>query len=353
MYLDILLNDNNEFLRDMLGRSGKLINVGDLYMFQPLEINNTNLSLHQREMPLMFKPKKLEFSIPLKITENIPKKEKDIVIIKLVDNYNDMLSDSFKRNDFNYARLKLIETYEIKNKKLLKYFMEYYIDTQSLNSKIEILNKHSLINDRDLIELINNYYDKFKLKDDVYVLPDERSDVDKIRYVILTKNSENKYIINKEKHYSLELINKFNLNKYSKEDGSISKNLFKRKNIEGNKYIGFFDVFRKNSIVFKYKELVKTNNRLNKGKQCGLGQNKSDILSITKYLVKKMNMITDKSININNLKATKLGNKKSKDISSKKYCFLIYFMLKYLDENTDNRYFFNILENFLFKVSEF
>ena len=39
MALDILINDNNEFLTDMLGRPGKLINIDKFYMFQPIEIN--------------------------------------------------------------------------------------------------------------------------------------------------------------------------------------------------------------------------------------------------------------------------------------------------------------------------
>ena len=67
-----------------------------------------------------------------------------------------------------------------------------------------------------------------------------------------------------------------------------------------------------------------------------------------------MNKLTNKSINIDDFKQISSSQKKEmKDISAKKYCFIIYFMLKYLDDNDDNnRYFFNLLENFIFKVSE-
>ena len=355
MALDILLNDNNEFLRDMLGRTGKLINVGDFYMFQPLEINNTNLSLHQREMPLLFKPKKLEFSVPLKIKENISTNMENNIIEKLINEYINSTS-LLKNKDFDYGKNKIRETYEIDDNRLKKYSIDYFIDLESLTNKLLILNyiNNDEVEDTEIKELIKNYYKKYQLKEDVFILPDEKSKPDVIRYVIITKNEDNIFVINKDRHYNSEIINKFKLTKYVKEDGTISKSSFKKYNIEDNKFIGFFDVFRSNSIVFKYKELKKNNSKLNKGKQCGLGQNKKVVLSLMKYLVKKMNKLTNKNINIDNFKQISSSQKKEmKDISAKKYCFIIYFMLKYLDENDDNnRYFFNLLENFIFKVSE-
>ena len=67
MALTQLLNDDNEFITDMLGRLGKLVNIGDFYMFQPIEIDNENISLYERKVPLDYKRKYLEFNLPEEI----------------------------------------------------------------------------------------------------------------------------------------------------------------------------------------------------------------------------------------------------------------------------------------------
>ena len=40
--LDILINDKNEFIKDMLNRNGKLVNTGIYYMYQPVELDGKN-----------------------------------------------------------------------------------------------------------------------------------------------------------------------------------------------------------------------------------------------------------------------------------------------------------------------
>ena len=59
-----LIEDKNEFISDMLGRIGRLINIGDFYLFQPLEIEDHNISLFERKVPLDYKRRKISFKIP-------------------------------------------------------------------------------------------------------------------------------------------------------------------------------------------------------------------------------------------------------------------------------------------------
>ena len=54
--LNQLTEDKNEFLVDMYGRMGRLINIGDLYLFQPLELNDNNISIYDRSVPVEYKP---------------------------------------------------------------------------------------------------------------------------------------------------------------------------------------------------------------------------------------------------------------------------------------------------------
>ena len=62
----------------MLGRTGKLINIGEYYLFQPIEINDHFISNLERRRPMDVKIDKLSIAMPfeLKIKSNI----KDIAL---------------------------------------------------------------------------------------------------------------------------------------------------------------------------------------------------------------------------------------------------------------------------------
>jgi hypothetical protein len=76
--LNQMIEDKNEYLTDKYGRLGNLVNIGDLYLFQPLELTNEHISLLDRSMPVEFKHDTI--SIDLKETqlveEKTPVKEK-------------------------------------------------------------------------------------------------------------------------------------------------------------------------------------------------------------------------------------------------------------------------------------
>jgi hypothetical protein len=38
-----LIEDNNEFITDKYGRSGRLVNIGEYYLFQPIELKDKNI----------------------------------------------------------------------------------------------------------------------------------------------------------------------------------------------------------------------------------------------------------------------------------------------------------------------
>jgi len=50
-----LVSDRNELVSDRFGRVGRVVNLGSLYMFQPLELTNQKQSLYNRRVPLRFK----------------------------------------------------------------------------------------------------------------------------------------------------------------------------------------------------------------------------------------------------------------------------------------------------------
>ena len=61
MALDILINDKNEYISDMLDRLGTLVNIGQYYLYQPLDIEGKHITLLERKNPLDLKIKTISF----------------------------------------------------------------------------------------------------------------------------------------------------------------------------------------------------------------------------------------------------------------------------------------------------
>lgn len=58
-----LVDDENEYIVDMYGRPGNLVNKGDLYLFQPLELTDTNIDVRSRSVPIAHKNKTVRIPI--------------------------------------------------------------------------------------------------------------------------------------------------------------------------------------------------------------------------------------------------------------------------------------------------
>ena len=62
--LQHLIEDKNEYITDQYGRLGHLINIDDLYLFQPLELTNKRASIFDRQTPLDLKHEKITVKMP-------------------------------------------------------------------------------------------------------------------------------------------------------------------------------------------------------------------------------------------------------------------------------------------------
>jgi hypothetical protein len=66
-----LIEDNNEFIKDKYGRDGKLVNIGDYYLFQPLELKDKNASIFERTVPISYKHNMVNFEIKNDISKSV------------------------------------------------------------------------------------------------------------------------------------------------------------------------------------------------------------------------------------------------------------------------------------------
>ena len=69
-----IITDNTEYISDIYGRTGYLINIGDYYLFQPSELNYKNISIYERSVPIDYK----HSMINLQVNQDIIKPVIDI-----------------------------------------------------------------------------------------------------------------------------------------------------------------------------------------------------------------------------------------------------------------------------------
>ena len=66
-----LIEDENEFITDKYGRNGRLINIGDYYLFQPVELRDKNASIFDRSTPIDYKHEMINFEIKQNIVKPV------------------------------------------------------------------------------------------------------------------------------------------------------------------------------------------------------------------------------------------------------------------------------------------
>ena len=66
-----LIEDENEFITDKYGRNGRLVNIGDYYLFQPVELRDKNASIFDRSTPIDYKHEMINFEIKQNIVKPV------------------------------------------------------------------------------------------------------------------------------------------------------------------------------------------------------------------------------------------------------------------------------------------
>ena len=383
--LEFLITNNNEYIIDYLGHLGKLINNGSYYLFQPIEIDNPNIPVYQRQRPPEFKRNKLEFLAPKNFQKsniiNIINKDTQIesLLIKLQRSL-DIIKNPIEKIDY-YTSKKTIKdwTYSAAwsvyslhkyNKLDINVLLQLCVDhlVDSLNYKDKILlasyiyRKKGFETSKDNIskeneEHIKTFFEsltleKKKIKGIVFInykLPEKR-----IESKISILNIGGNEIIEKDRT-TVATLGAMVFNKFKVDDENINNN------------IGFMDIFKKQDIICKLKNFKEqTNKYKNKGQVCSKGDNKQNIINrinklhYDKYQLKKS--IIDSITDIDDKKYSR--NKKSQDnfiqeyitdkqklknarITSEQLCVENELLLRYNDfiKKDNKRWFFSTVES--------
>ena len=161
-----LIDDQNEYITDKYGRNGHLINIGDYYLFQPLELNDLNISIFERSVPIDYKNSFIDFKIQPKIAklqEKLQEKERQEftkedhleedakkIIEKLKENFDItqeyMQGTKISRGDDEWYKhcgtviRKMSKEYEESKKYLLEFLVDHMMDLLLFHEKIIVMN---------------------------------------------------------------------------------------------------------------------------------------------------------------------------------------------------------------------
>ena len=291
--LDRLINNNTEYIIDKYNRSGTLINIGKYYLFQPLEINNKNISLFDRTRPINYKRNKLRLSTKnMKFDTIIDVKSNDIIqsiIYNLKQNYDYTFTEDIeiKKGDFNWFKHcsnvinDLIKfknkgtektKYTFKKSDLQKYIIGHLLDFSEISKKIHILNYlySENIELNDFEKQLKSYLDsKLLISDDITGIFLQENKKHKL-YILDNKDGtdDKKWVIGKETDYNdLKHV--------------LSKKILKYTKANINNIIGFIISFKDNNLVFKTRSI---NEKGKRGARCDQASKNHNIKLLTKVV---------------------------------------------------------------------
>ena len=315
--LNQLINDKNEYITDMLGRIGHLVNIGDYYMFQPVELENKFISYYERRHPIDYKREKLGIHLREKIQKFDIQEEIDIkAIIKNMQEKLDGIlipkrissgdNDWYKYCSLTFIRLKDYITEDL----LFKYILHHIVDC-------EYLYKKDLINYIYYNPELTDFESKIKNYLDTFII--ER---DKVKAILF-------YSPQSERPIRVGVFDKNKLRKILPTEFATlyprDENKWARPAIDINKIndvVGFMTIFKSEKIVFKLKDMMK---KRNKGARCDQITKKTIIPILKKIKGDKLypELILTQKIT---------GEKKQKKISAQQLCCELELILRYYDD---------------------
>lgn len=283
--LTYLIRDKNEYVTDKFGRNGRIINVKDLYIFQPDDFDNSYISLFDKMRQLKHKPYEININLStLQTKQSISTKhlKNDKLITKINHEYMRGLitRGTLQDKSMNYYEtfsliinfLNSLPKINISDEIKQTWLVEHIVETLFYHEEVLLLNylfdSNSILSDFEI--LLKKYFDKMKYKFlngyifFVVTLSDKKSEIGEKEPLF---DSHVKILFKGEKEKVFR-----NLKKNEKLEGQQELNdIFKREHVKKEllgKYVVFMGHYNKSkNVELKYtnaKEIDK--NKKNKGR---------------------------------------------------------------------------------------
>jgi len=282
--LSYLINDDNEFITDTLGRMGNLVNIGNYYMFQPVELNDKHISRYDRVTPVPYKRDHLTFVLSdlgeegaSDIGEIITKLKTTYQVILVPQEItssnrsNWAMSCAWAINNLvKYNSSKFGQSHAVFYTVLQTLAMHHIIDMLTYEEKTLLL--RNLYNiEKSLIPFIKSYFDKFKVNTSKY------------EGIVITD-------FNKKSKYSILTLKdgKWVVDVTSISDG-LGKALLDKFTVDidiMHDKIGFMAQLKRFNLIFNVKSIyLSSSNRPTKGSSCERGADKKVLIDNINHLL--------------------------------------------------------------------
>jgi len=275
--LSYLINDDNEFIMDPLDRMGRLVNIGDYYMFQPVELSEKHLSRYDRVTPIPYKRKNLTFILPElqiksmddinEINDKLVRAHELLIVPQEITSSNRSnwaMSCAWVINNlvkYNSGKFELTQSKFFKI--LQQLAMHHIIDMLSYEEKVLLLKNKEQIHE-SLIIFTESYFEKFKVETNKYtgiVITDFSK---KSKYSILTLKDDEWVVdsLSISKGLGQAILDKFTVSIDAMHDK-----------------IGFMAQVKKFDLIFKVKSIyLSSSGRPTKGSSCERGADKKVLI---------------------------------------------------------------------------
>ena len=333
--LEQYITDKNMYVKDIIGREGNLINVGDYYMFQPIELNNKDLTYEERRYPIDYKRDRIQIKLPDKVKELFEdEKDKDDADESASDEEKEKKTKSksktskkYDKESDNDAALGILELMKTQftqmttptsppetGKDNLKGSKDWYLScgrtTQRLLNKgysLELIKEFSAahiieaLNYKSKLSLLNFIYQKNIVEDDLteifersknYFEQQQIENEERFFMLLLTDNNISTVFVfdNEQQNFIRALPSQI-----SDITDELTRIMVKRDQV--NDIVGFMTLFKGKFNIFKTK--VMTGKR-NSGSRCDQS-GKSGVLKTLAQILDDPSVIKDpelKSLNV-------------------------------------------------------
>ena len=257
--LNQLIEDKTEYIIDMYGRIGRLVNIGDVYLFQPLEINDNTISLYDRTVPTEYKRKSLLFELrpldePKEIKRMHHKNREGIILDDMRKKYTttSVLQTLDAGTDDWYMFCSVVMPHLVsegwKQELLNILVIAHIIESLQFDELITIINyleKIPIASDDIFISLIRKYIKKNEMKSKG------------ILGMQLQNIGKHQLIVSSSTHREWTLAQPQDIEDLSEEITKIKVGVMSERLSD---YIGFMVNFKKDYMIFKIRDMGEKRN---------------------------------------------------------------------------------------------
>jgi hypothetical protein len=293
--LTYLIHNKNEFIYDKNGRIGNLVNRGEYYLFQPIEITDENASLYERTAPVEYRRDAILFELPKTkgemnreepvaatpalVTSNTSAATSVKGLTTLVQQFETVfnpervLIESGEKNWYKYANHvldHLKQIYDVPLSDLEKYVVDHSLDMMLLPDKLALISS---------LEEDAQEENKTRVRELVQQYFQERTVEESGRTAIVLNKEDSWKLFVKDPDTHLweegepEDYKFFDLSRFKVDTSKISH------------IIGFVNMFKKRDMVFKIKDVSQSRNNI--GARCGDSTTKSDVIKLLNQFLNK------------------------------------------------------------------